>query len=75
MAFNKIIPGGAERQRDYRIRDAKHAVEVKQPREEARARNQSERDHAEKVGKIRERELGKQEADMGGTSDVIKKVQ
>lgn len=72
--FGKLDPDTTQKQDAHRVDDAEHAVEVKQPRDVARARNQSERDHAEKVGKIRNHELGAQKAGLGGSSTVIKKV-
>jgi hypothetical protein len=71
--FGKYDPDTVEKQDDYRLRDAKHAVEVKQPKDQARIRTGRERDHVEKVGKIRDHELGAQKNGLGGGS-VVRRV-
>ena len=61
-------------QRDLRIRDAKAALRQQDDDETDYDGNRQPNYHTEKTRAIRERELGKQEADMGGTSDVLRRV-
>lgn len=60
-------------QQSLRIQAAEKAMD-RQERDENNENNATPRKHLEKVRGIRERELGKQNAGMGGTSDVMKKV-
>lgn len=59
-------------QRDMRIRDAKHALHDKQPRDERNGKTPWE--HLDKVRGIRKHELGAQENDLGGGPTSIKRV-
>lgn len=63
---------GRHSQQDLRTRDAEHALEVKQKRDERDGR-QPQR-HLDKLKEIREREVGKQRSGWGGGSDNVRKV-
>jgi hypothetical protein len=67
MAFGK-----GPSQWNLRVRDAEHALEVKQARDERDGRQPQK--HLDKLREIREREVGKQRSGWGGSSDVMKEV-
>jgi hypothetical protein len=59
-------------QQSMRTRDAEHALEKKQARDEADGRQPQK--HLDKIREIREREVGKQRSGWGGGSDNVRKV-
>jgi hypothetical protein len=59
-------------QQELRTRDAEHALEVKQARDERDGRQPQK--HLDKLKETREREVGKQRSGWGGGSDNVKKV-
>lgn len=63
---------GRHSQQDLRTRDAEHALEVKQKRDERDGRQPQK--HLDKLKEIREREVGKQRSGWGGGSDNVRKV-
>jgi hypothetical protein len=63
---------GRHSQQDLRTRDAEHALDVKQKRDERDGRQPQA--HLDKLKEIREREVGKQKSGWGGGSDNVRKV-
>lgn len=63
---------GRHSQQDLRTRDAEHALDVKQKRDERDGRQP--RKHLDRLQEIREREVGKQRSGWGGGSNNVRKV-